>query len=138
MFRKFEVYKTMVVYIFFISFVTESIMTGFQFSIAFYFFKERYEFWSGSVRNIRYETTRCDPNRKWFFHQDWKNKHSQLENANLKSDVSFLLAYYYILSIKYPLPIKFVFVFLKALADLPLSIKSVVVQRFVDNLSINK
>jgi hypothetical protein len=138
MFRKFEVYKTMVVYIFFISFVTESIMTGFQFSIAFYFFKERYEFWSGSVRNIRYETTRCDPNRKWFFHQDLKNKHSQLENANLKSWSLFsscvLLYFVYQISSSY----QFVFVFLKGLADLPLSIKSVVVQRFVDNLSINK
>jgi integral membrane sensor domain MASE1 len=50
-------------------------------------------------------------------------KHSQLENANLKSALSFLLAHSYILSIEYPLPIKFVFLFLEAFADLPLSIK---------------
>jgi hypothetical protein len=65
-------------------------------------------------------------------------KHTQIENPNLKTAIAFLLGYYYVFQIEFPLPIKFVFVFFESLADLPLSIKSVVVERFVDNLRLKK
>lgn len=61
--------------------------------------------------------------------------HMQLENANLQTAFSYLLGYYHVLYINYPLPLKFVYVFFESLMGIPLSINSTVVKRLVSNLA---
>lgn len=53
-----------------------------------------------------------------------ENLHMKIDNCNLEKALAYLIAFYYVLCIEYPIPLKFVFVLLESLFDLPLSVKS--------------
>lgn len=50
--------------------------------------------------------------------------------------LSYLVAFFYILAIDYPLPLKFVYLYLETLFPLPLSINSIIARRFISELSV--
>ena len=59
----------------------------------------------------------------------------KLENCNLQTGLAYVLAYYYILYIDYPLPLKLVFLFIEALMGMDMSSNSIVVKNFERMLS---
>ena len=57
------------------------------------------------------------------------------DGVDLQTGIAFVVAYYYILSVQYPLPLKNVFLFFEMLFELPMSKTSVAVTRFLADLA---
>ncbi len=57
-----------------------------------------------------------------------------LPNANFVSALCYMMAFYFVLDISYPLPLKFVFLYLESMFEMPLTIKSVTVDRLLTHL----
>ena len=59
----------------------------------------------------------------------------KIENASLELWLAYVVAYYDVLNLRYPLPLKFVFVFFETLFGMPPSIKSTCVENLQSHLA---
>jgi len=58
-------------------------------------------------------------------------RHMQLKNATLKIAFAYALSYYFILDVDYPVPLKFVMVFLESVMGIPITNNVVAVKQLV-------
>jgi hypothetical protein len=59
----------------------------------------------------------------------------KIENASLELGLAYVVGYYHVLNLRYPLPLKFVFVFFETLFGMPPLIKSTCVENLQSHLA---